>query len=256
PTLPSTEGSADETSLADRSESEQAPPPPPPPVVVAGEHTPLEGPPPTLRILAPRSGQTIRSGSVQVRVQLRNWALESPEGRHVHLILDDEPYIALRDLSRPIDLNAVVQQNLGHELAEGTHVIRMFPSRGHHESVKEAGAFAAVVFHYRRATEGFQFDATQPLLTYSRPKGCNPPDRRLLLDFYVTNATLAPDQYRVRWTLDGHSGEITSWVPHFIENLPEGEHTLQLTLIGPDGNPVSGPFNDTTRRFTVAATCP
>jgi hypothetical protein len=262
PSPASTDRSADEMGLAqsessgDQAAPTQEPPPPPPPMVVAGENTPLEGAAPTLRVTAPRANQTIRSGNVQVRLQLRNWPLEAPQGPHVHLILDNEPYIAIRDASQPIDLNAVVQENLGHELTEGTHVLRFFPSRGHHESVKDAGAFATVVFHYRSATEGFQFDSTAPLLTYSRPKGCNAAGERVLLDFFVTNATLASDGHQVRWTLDGQTGTIASWVPHFIENLQEGEHSLQLTLIDAEGNAVAGPFNDTTRTFTVAASCP
>jgi hypothetical protein len=51
------------------------------------------------------------------------------------------------------------------------------------------------------------------------------------------------------------SGEITSWQPHYIENLPVGEHEIRLTLIGPDGEPVEGLFNDTTRTFSVAESC-
>jgi hypothetical protein len=260
PSPVSTDHSADEMSLAGEirpSAGDAQPPLPPPPMIVAGEHTPIDGPTPTLRITAPRPNETIRRGPVRVRVAVTNWPLEAPQGRHLHLILDDEPYIAIRDVSQPLDLDALARQHLGHELSEGTHVIRMFPSRAHHESVKDARAFSVVVFHYRRATAGFQLDATQPLLTYSRPKGCNPVSERLLLDFFVSNATLAPDAHRVRWTLDGGlGGEITSWVPHWIEHLSEGEHRLQLTLVGPDGQPVPGPFNDTTRAFTVAASCP
>jgi len=263
PSPASTDRSADEMGLAGEGSgggteprAEQAPPPPPRPMVVAGESTPLDGAVPTLRMTAPRANQTIRTGPVQVRLDLRNWPLEAPQGPHVHLILDNEPYMAIRDVSHPIDLGAVVQENLHHELAEGTHVLRAFPSRGMHESVKDAGAFAIVVFHYRSATPDFHFDATAPLLTYSRPKGCNPLGERVLLDFFVTNATLAPDQHRVRWTLDGTTGEITQWVPHYMENLAEGEHSIELALVGTDGNPVAGPFNDTTRTFTVAATCP
>lgn len=229
--------------------------PPAPPMIVAGESTALPGSTPRLRITAPRDGATIRTGNVTVRMSLTDWPLEAPTGPHVHLIVDNEPYIAIRDASAPIDLNAVVQANLGHELAEGTHVLRMFPSRGHHESVKDAGAFATVTFHYRRATEGFAFDASAPLLTYSRPKGCNVAGDRVLVDFFVTNATLAPGGTRVRWTLDGRSGEITSWLPHWIENLPAGDHSLRLELIGADGAPIAGPFNDTTRTFSVAPTC-
>lgn len=222
-----------------------------PPLVVVGESTPIAGPTPTLRVTAPTSGATIRSGAVTVRFQLRDWELASPAGPHVHLILDNEPYVALRDASAPVDLAAVV----GHPIAEGTHVLRLFPSRGHHESVKDAGAFAVVVFHYGHATEGFSFDPAAPLLTYSRPKGCNVAGERVLVDFFVSNATLAPDGHHVRWTLDGRTGDITTWAPHWIDGLSAGSHELRLVLVGPDGAPVPGVFNDTTRTFTVAATC-
>lgn len=247
-----TAGGEDEA--ADTTE-EEASVPAAPPTIVVGESAAIEGAMPTLRITAPRNGATIRTGNVSVRVNLANWELASPTGPHVHLILDNEPYIAIRDTGAPIDLNAVVAANLGHELSEGTHVLRMFPSRGHHESVKDAGAFATVTFHYRSATPNFAFDASAPLLTYSRPKGCNVAGERVLVDFFVSNATLAPGGTRVRWTLDGRTGEITSWAPHWIENLGAGSHELGLTLIGADGAPIAGPFNDTTRTFTVADAC-
>jgi hypothetical protein len=224
---------------------------PPPPLFVVGETTPIPGATPTLRVTAPTSGATIRSGAVTVRFQLRDWELASPAGPHVHLILDNEPYVAIRDAAAPVDLAAVV----GHPIAEGTHVLRLFPSRGHHESVKDAGAFAVVVFHYGHATEGFAFDPSAPLLTYSRPKGCNVLGERVLVDFFVSNATLAPAGHHVRWTLDGRTGDITSWAPHWIEGLAAGSHELRLVLVGPDGAPVPGMFNDTTRSFTVAASC-
>ncbi len=77
----------------------------------------------------------------------------------------------------------------------------------------------------------------------------------MLLDFYLDNVDLAPDGHKVRYTIDDVSGEITSWTPHYIENLPVGEHQIRLTLIGPDGEPVPGLFNDTTRTFSVAESC-
>ena len=263
PAVAETDQSADEMGLANGEGTteappegdEAAPPAPPPVLVVMGEHTPIEGATPSLRVTAPRAGQTIRHGAVTVRFTLRNWELASPAGPHVHVIVDNEPYIAVR-ATEPFDLAALVLANLGHELAEGTHVLRMFPSRGQHESVKDPGAFAVVVFNYVHATEGFAFDPAAPLLTFSRPKGCNVTGTRVLLDFFVLNAPLAPDQFRVRYTLDGTSGTITSWTPHFMENLSEGSHELRLELLGADGNPVPGMFNDTTRTFTVAATCP
>jgi hypothetical protein len=134
--------------------------------------------------------------------------------------------------------------------------VRVFPSRAHHESVKDAGAFATVTFVYQSPTEGFAFDPRAPLLTYSRPKGCNVAGSRVLLDFFVTNATLAADGTRVRYAIDDAvTGDIASWAPHFIENLPLGEHRIRLTLVGADGAPIAGPFNDTTRTITVAESC-
>lgn len=241
-----TDGAGAETSPPEADASLAAPP-----LVVVGESTPIEGATPSLRVTAPANGATIRSGAVTVRFRLRDWELASPAGPHVHLILDDEPYVAIRDATAPVDLAAVV----GHPIAEGTHVLRLFPSRGHHESVKDAGAFAVVVFHYGHATEGFTFDPAVPLLTYSRPKGCNVAGERVLVDFFLSNVALAPEGHHVRWTLDGRSGDITSWTPHWIEGLAAGSHELRLVLVAPDGTPVPGMFNDTTRTFTVAATC-
>ncbi|MFO0683301.1 MAG: hypothetical protein U0234_14685 [Sandaracinus sp.] len=264
PSTASTDPSADDMGLAtadadapaeSETPAEEAAPTPPPPMVVQGVTTPIEGTVPSLRVTAPRAGQTIRSGAVTVRFDLRNWELASPSGPHVHVIVDNEPYMAVR-ATEPFDLAALVQQNLGHPLAEGTHVLRMFPSRGQHESVKSPGAFAVVVFHYGHATEGFSFDPTAPLLTFSRPKGCNPAGTHVLLDFFVANAELGTDSYRVRYTLDGTSGLITSWEPHWLENLGEGDHTIRLELLDMAGNPVPGMFNDTTRTFSVAGTCP
>jgi len=226
---------------------------PPPQLVVIGDHTPLEGRVPTLTVQAPRNGSTVRRGDVTIRWTLRNWEL-SAEGSHVHVIVDNEPYIAVRSTA-PINLTQLVRENLGHELSEGTHVVRMFPSRGHHESVKDAGVFAVFTFNNHTATPDFAFDASAPLLTFSRPKGCNVAGSEVLLDFFTTNAPLAPDQFRVRYTLDGVAGEITEWRPHHMQNLTMGSHEIHLELLNAAGEAAPGLFNDTTRTFTVAETC-
>lgn len=244
--------------------AEPEPPPPPPVQVVAGERTPIEGEAPSIRIQSPRSNQLVRRGNVQLRVRLRNWDLAPDPGKHVHLILDNEPYIALRDLSGTLNLNEIVQEHLGHELGSGTHVIRMFPSRGHHESVKEGTPFAMTVFSYEERSEGFEFDADAPLLTYSRPKGCYPAGERILLDFYVTNAEMGEEDgnVQVRYTIGANDegslarGTFTEWVPYWIENLPPGEHPVTLELVQ-NGEPSAGPFNRTTRNIRVVdGQCP
>lgn len=243
---------------ADEGEAEADMEPPPSPVqIVAGERTPIEGDSPTVRIVAPRDGQRIARGDVMLRLRVTNWELQPDPGRHVHVIVDNEPYIAVRDVSSPINLNELVQENLGHALEEGSHVVRVFPSRNHHESVKTDGAFAVSTFHFRSASEGFEFDADAPLLTYSRPKGCNVAGERILLDFYLTNAELSEDGMRVRYNIDGAlTGDITEWAPHWIENLPAmPQHTVQLQLVTADGEQVPGPFNDTTRTISVQDSC-
>lgn len=236
------------------------PPPPAPPVppvqVVAGESTPIEGPTPAVVLRAPHAGQLVKGDTVEVTFTVKGWPLAPDPGNHVHLIVDNEPYIAIRDTQKPIELRALMQKELGHDLSEGTHVLRAFPSRGHHESVKEAGAFDVVTFHFKKKSADPAFDAKAPMLTYSRPKGCVDLGQRVLLDFYVANTKLAAAGHRVRFGIDGTlSGEITSWQPHYIENLTEGDHELRLTLVNEKGEPVPGTFNDTTRTIKIRKDC-
>ena len=231
-----------------------ATPPPPPVQVVAAENTPLEGAAPTVKFKTPKDGQLYPKDAVEIALDVKNWPL-TPDGNHIHLILDNEPYMAVRDISKPIELRALVQKELGHDLAEGTHVLRAFPGRGHHESVKDGGAFDIRVFQYKKKSPDFKFDAKAPLLTFSRPKGCVDLGARVLLDFFVSNAKLGAAENRVHYTVDGLTGDIVGWTPNYIENLPEGEHHLEIILQDANGAPVPGPFNDTSRTFKIAKDC-
>lgn len=224
--------------------------------VAAAEHTPIEGAQPSLRIAAPAKNAIIRADTVTVRLVVNQWPL-SATGNHVHLIVDNHPYIALRDVSKPIDLGRLMQDELGVELTEGTHVLRSFPSRGHHESVKQGQPFAWTMFHFKKKTDGLQIDSKAPLLTYSRPKGCNKAGEPVLLDFYISNIdALSADGYQVQYTIDNDiTGKITEWKPHYIHNLDAGEHSIRLQLLSKEGAPEPGPFNDTTRSIEVADTC-
>ena len=132
-----------------------------------------------------------------------------------------------------------MQENLGHELGEGTHVVRVFPSRAQHESVKTDGAFAMVTFNYRAPPRASSFDPDAPLLTYSRPKGCYTAGERILLDFYLTNAELSAERQprALRPSTTRVEGDITEWAPHWIENLPAVEHTMELSLVDAEGQP-------------------
>ncbi len=231
---------------------------PPPAQLVEGTNTPIDGPAPALRITAPRPGTDFVARSVGLRLALRNWTLAPDPGNHVHVIIDNEPYIAVRDVSQPIDLVELFKTTFSRDLADGAHFVRVFPSRPTHESVKVEGNFATTWFTYRNARGGtrptaLELDSRAPLLTFSRPKGENA-GTPVLLDFYVTNAILASDSFKVRCTVDGAVvADIASWVPHHLTGLAAGEHSITLALVGADGAEVPGPFNSTTRTFSIAA---
>lgn len=225
--------------------------------IVKGEHGPdYSGA--ILAIVSPAADEVVSGDSVVVRATLEGMELASPtageqskginfskEGQHVHVIIDNEPYRAMY---------AADSFSVG-ALAEGVHTLRAFPSRSWHESVKAPAAFVSHTFYVKSKTGAPVLDSAAPLLTYSRPKGEYKGDdaNRILLDFYVTNAELGADKYRVVAAIDGGTADtLTEWIPYFIEGLTDGEHTIRLELIGPDGAPVAGPFNATERTITVA----
>lgn len=232
-----------------------APPAMGPITITAGERRAVPAPTPRVAIRAPANNSTTRENRVEVRLAVQNWrnVADANDMRHIHLVLDNEPYRRIDDPSRPVVLE---------NLSEGTHVLRAFPGWETHETVKEAGAFAVTVFHVGRATANFGFNPRGPLLTYSRPKGeiNGPGADRILLDFYLTNIApndLGESGFRVRPTIDGAAlPDLTAWVPYYITNLPDGAHTIGLQLIGRDGNPVPGPFNRAENRITVSRAAP
>ena len=237
---------------------------------------------PTLSITSPRMDQVIeypklKDGEtapakrrVEVLFDLRDYEVgkvdDGKNGQHLHLIVDNEPYQAIYDVSHATAL----------DLAEGTHVIRAFPSAGpkdpkgafEHESRKNAGAFAWVRFHV--GSKGadpaiLAFDpTTAPTLTYSRPKGDYVTGTKnhdnFMLDFYVTGTTLSETGPRVRAALDGQAlkgkdgkplGELLEWKRYVLESPSVGEHELVIELFDRGGHPIDGPFNRTARKFKV-----
>src|SRR6266849_4944149 len=160
---------------------------------------------PVLKIISPAKNATINGSTVDVKLELSGdlkgyMPHKDPatgKGNHVHVILDNQPYEAYYDINQPFELRNV---------AEGKHILRVFPSRPWHESYKNEGAFQMVEFTVKGggdaakptttkdgekvananssasptpAREGKDFapsnagdfDPSKPLLTYSRPKG-------------------------------------------------------------------------------------
>ncbi len=218
----------------------------------------------SLKFTQPPDGETIQGDSIAPTFTISGYPIykddERNKGQHIHVILDNEPYEADYKPGEPF--NPAKFQNL----KEGTHTLRAFPSREWHESIKETDAsdFDMVVFNVKSASPGVKVDKAAPLLTYSRPKGeykWNDHPKGVMLDFYVTNATLGPNDYKVKYTLDSKAPQIvTRWEPIWWkwEELGAGQHKIVLELLDKDSKPVpfkvgNTDYNHTERTFTVLA---
>ncbi|MCB0791134.1 MAG: phosphopeptide-binding protein [Flavobacteriales bacterium] len=162
----------------------------------------------------------------------------SPDGQHIHFILNNEPYLAKYEPS------------FTEKVEPGHNVLLAFLSRSYHESVKDPSAFVVKEFDMPGNSDVRGNIDRYANLFYSRPKGDykKSDGERVLLDFYLVNAALSPEGLRVRATIDGQSFLLTKWAPYFIEGLELGEHTVRLELVDRDGHVVPGPFNDSGPR--------
>lgn len=221
----------------------------PPPALIADLSRSLDQYQPQVKILSPKADQVIESDRVEVKLQVRDYPLFLNEqwqmGPHLHLILDNEPYQAIYDVSQPIELT---------DLQPGSHTLRVFASRPWHESFKNEGAYAQISFSVFTPTESDRPNLNQPLLTYSRPKGSYGAEP-VMLDFYLTNAPLhslaqADDEiedWQIRVTVNGESFRTEDWQPIYLEGLKPGRNWVKLELLDERGQPRSGPFNTTVR---------
>jgi hypothetical protein len=217
--------------------------------------------PVTLRFTSPVDGATIEGNSVAPTFSITNYPIykdaQRNKGQHIHVILDNEPYEADYDPNKPFSPESGKFNNL----SPGTHTLRAFPSREWHESIKEPGAFDMVVFHVGKATVT-NIDKNAPLLTYSRPKGENKfkeDPRGLMLDFFVTNATIGINDYKIKYTLNGKNSEaLTRWEPKWWkwEALGPGDYTIVLELLDKNNKPVpfkvgNTDYNHTERKYKI-----
>ncbi|MBI3871661.1 MAG: hypothetical protein HY304_01115 [candidate division Zixibacteria bacterium] len=209
-------------------------------------------------IVSPKEGQRFKVGeSLFVAVTATGVSLgaqtqyaelcglaNSAQGQHVHVIVDNLPYKADYADGKPFALGVP---------EPGVHTIRVFASRSWHESIKSPGSFRKVSFYVGDVKGGSPIQEEKPLLTYSRPKDVYEGEaaRAILIDFFVSHATLSPDGYKVRLTIDGKSTTLTEWVPYLITGLLPGEHHFKLDLLDKQNKSVSGRYNSTERTITV-----
>jgi hypothetical protein len=206
---------------------------------------------PQVQILSPRSDQVLTDTTVEVQLQVNDLPLFKNKtlgmGPHLHLILDNEPYQAIYDVSQPIVLE---------DLNPGTHTLRVFASRPWHESFKNESAYAQTTFHLFTKTNKNNPDPALPLLTYSRPKGEYGAEP-IMLDFYLTNAPLhlvaqesledKISDWRVQVTINGQSFPLDNWQPIYLKGFKKGNNWVQLAFLDEQGQEIENAFNNTVR---------
>ncbi len=211
-----------------------------------------------VEIVSPKEGEILPAGkNVMLSLKVEGFDLgkqtegadkiglaNSKDGQHIHIIVDNGPYKPCYDASKPFDLGA---------LAPGVHTIEAFASRSWHECVKSPDARKFVTFYVGEKKGDGPVKASDPLLTYSRPKGdyVGKDAEMVMVDFFVTNAKLSKDGYKVRVTVDGQSQVVDDWKPYRLHGLKAGEHKVKTELLDPKGNVVPGTYNSTERTITL-----
>lgn len=165
----------------------------------------------------------------------------SGKGQHIHLIVDNNPYIAK------------YEAEFAQAVEDGEHYLLAFLSRSYHESIKTDAANTTKKITVEGGNIKASADVTDPMLFYSRPKGTYTgakDTKKVMLDFYVKNLELGAD-YQVKADINGEEHMIDTWQPYYIEGLPMGENTITLTLVDGEGQTVDTPLNPVTRTFTL-----
>jgi gas vesicle protein len=206
---------------------------------------------PQVKIISPQENQVVSDSNLKVNLQVLNLPIfkdqEYEMGPHLHLILDNEPYRSVYDVSQPVTLE---------NLAPGSHTLRVFAAKPWGESFKNDGSYDQVTFHVFTKSNDNTPDSKLPLLTYNNPKGGYGAEP-IMLDYYLTNAPLHliaqqnPDDnisdWRIKVTVNGESFFVDNWQSIYLKGFQPGNNWVQLEFIDEKGNEIANVFNDTVR---------
>ncbi len=167
----------------------------------------------------------------------------SEKGQHIHFILDNKPYQAIYKPENTVTL-----------ALNSEHYLLSFLSRSYHLSVKSSEA--SVLVHFKIDEKGNFVkldDPKTPMLFYSRPKGeyAGKDVQNVLLDFYVKNAIIAQDAYKVKVSVGDTTFTVDKWQPYFIKGAPMGDLKLNIQLLDAKGNSVTGDNTSIARSVTL-----
>jgi hypothetical protein len=211
----------------------------------------------TLEMIEPVPDAQLPVGTVSFKYKVGNFQLGeqtpgagenglafSGKGQHIHLIINNEPYMAH------------YEAGFEKELEEGNYIILSFLSRSYHESIKTPTANMLNQITVGDTVTVNKEDLSLPLLFYSRPKGTYVGNdaNKLLLDFYLLNAELSKEGYKVRVTINSNTSfTIAKWQPYILEGLPIGENVITLDLLDHDGNLAESAMNTVKRIIKLEA---
>jgi len=205
--------------------------------------------------------EELDNNKIRLKVNTQNYTLgkqtdlantkncaNSAQGQHIHCIINNEPYSAQYTSDFTVDAKK-----------DGMHTVLCFISRSYHESIKHSKAFFIdniITGKSRYAVRYANKDLSKPMLFYSRPKGeyKDAETDAVLLDFYLMNCDLSKDGYKVKAVINGTTFILTKWSGYFMEGLPLGKNTIELTLLDKNNNVVESLYNSVKREITLTKT--
>ncbi len=216
-----------------------------------------------LKCTSPQDEQMITGNSIAPTFNITGYPIyrdaERNRGQSIHVVLDNQPYYSDYNPSEPFKPADGAFDNL----KEGLHMLRAFPVREWHESIKkeDGSAFTFITF-YVKSKSGAGVDKTKPLLTYSKPEGeyrWRGDTRGVMIDFYVSNARIGQTDYRVRYAInDGKPQILSRWDSKWIkwEELSPGEYTIVMDLVDKDNKHIpfkvgNADYNQIERKFKI-----
>jgi hypothetical protein len=225
-----------------------------PPQVIQQLRQSLEIHRPQVTILSPQPDEVLQDTTVNIRLQVQDLPIfknqELDLGPHLNVILDNQPYTNIYNLSEPLVFSG---------LTPGTHTLRVFATYPWNESFKNEGAYTQTTFHVFAKDNNNSPAPNKPLLTYNTPQGTFSAEP-VLLDFYLTNAPLHlvaqenqqsdVTDWRIRCTINGESFILERWQPLYLQGFQPGKNWVQLEFIDEQGNFLPNVFNNTVRLVT------
>ncbi|MEI6243057.1 MAG: hypothetical protein WCP39_06610 [Chlamydiota bacterium] len=227
-----------------------------------------------LQIVLPLTEDIVSQDPVRVQLRLRGYplgiksvlpradeVLNFPEGQSIHVVVDGRPYFPKSNT--PVDLfsqndsyyETMYQFEIPYALAEGKHLLEVFPARSFGESLKGEGCYASQIFYVKNTKANPKLDGLdRPYLIYSEPGNYFrfQEGKPILLDFYIRNVTLESDGYKVHIFLDNEPMDfLKRWGPYYMLGVKKGEHTLRLQLVDKNHKPLEGEFCTVEGKFIV-----